>query len=278
MQRHLILPAQGKLLISTDVHGNEEDIATLEAIFVALRAQDPQTHWVILGDVVHAPDEASRRENPDLYDYPDGSMQIVDRILIQQRAHPGHVHFVLGNHDHGHVGGPHTAKFYPDEVAALESRLRPDERQRLHTLFRSALFAVAAPCGVLLTHGAPDDSLHALRALDETPLDILQMTGPQLRMMRTLLTSYGQSEPIVRALLQSLSKTLPFQLSVVIHGHDRDDSGYFYEGNHQLCPCLFGAPRQNKRYVLLDLSVRYQSAQQIRVDQELRLLYPTART
>ena len=82
------------------------------------------------------------------------------------------------------------------------------------------------------------------------------------------------SVPTVRALLDSLSKTLPFPLSVVIHGHDRDDSGYFYEGSHQLCPCLFGAPRQHKRYVLLDLSARYQSAQQIRVDEELLLLYP----
>ncbi|MFO0620522.1 MAG: metallophosphoesterase [Polyangia bacterium] len=274
MQRHLILPARGRLLVSTDVHGNEEDIATLEAIFVALRAQEPQTHWVILGDVVHAPDAASRQQRPDLYDYDDGSMQIVDRILAQQHAHPGHVHFVLGNHDHGHVGGPHTSKFYSDEVNALEDRLHRAERKRLQELFRSALFAVAAPCGVLLSHGAPDESLSDLRMLDETPLEPSQMSAMQRRMMRALLTSYGQPEPTVRALLDSLSKTLPFPLSVVIHGHDRDDSGYFYEGSHQLCPCLFGAPRQHKRYVLLDLSARYQSAQQIRVDEELLLLYP----
>lgn len=276
MQRHLILPARGRLLISTDVHGNEEDLARMEAIFVALRAQDAQTHWVILGDVVHAPDAESRQEKPDLYDYDDGSMRIVDRILSQQQASPGHVHFVLGNHDHGHVGGPHTAKFYPDEVEALEARLTAKERQRLHSLFRSALLAVAAPCGVLLTHGAPDESLSDLRTLDDTPLEISQMNAAQRWMMRTLLTSYGQSEPIVRKLLHTLSQTLPFPLSVVIHGHDRDESGYFYEGNHQLCPCIFGAPRKNKRYVLLDLSARYQSAQQIRVGEELHLLYPDA--
>ena len=123
MRRHVVLPERGVLLVSTDVHGNLADFVRLEEIFAAEIAREPETHWVILGDVVHGPDERARVSHPDWYGYADDSMAIVDRILAAEAAAPGRVHFVLGNHDHGHVGGPHTAKFHADEVAALESGL-----------------------------------------------------------------------------------------------------------------------------------------------------------
>ena len=106
MRRHLVLPARGVLLISTDVHGNAADFDRLAAIFAETRKAEPETHWVILGDVVHAPDAGARKSSPDLYDFDDGSMTIVDRILALEQVAPGRVHFVLGNHDHGHAGRP----------------------------------------------------------------------------------------------------------------------------------------------------------------------------
>src|SRR5512140_901628 len=156
MRRHLVLPARGVLLISTDVHGNLEDFERLAAVFAAERAREPETYWAILGDVVHAPDGPSRESAPALYDYADGSMAIVDRIVALREASPDHVLFVLGNHDHGHVGGPHTHKFHEDEVLALEAKLDDAQRARMRGLFQGALLAIAAPCGVLLTHGSPD--------------------------------------------------------------------------------------------------------------------------
>lgn len=273
MKRHLVLPDRGVLLVSTDVHGNEEDMRKLEEIFLAERSVEPETHWVILGDVVHAPNHEARVDRPDLYDFDDGSMRIVDRIVMLQREHDGHVHFVLGNHDHGHVGGPHPAKFYGDEVEALEAKLDANERGRLHAFLERSLLAVVARCGVLLTHGSPDETLRDVRALDDVPLSVAAMTPEQRRMMRALLTSYGQTEAIALAMLANVGRPFGFELTVVIHGHDRDESGYFREGSHQLCPCLFGAPRANKRYVRLDLGARYKNAHALREDEELRLLY-----
>jgi len=276
VRRHLILPDRGVLLISTDVHGNEEDMLALEAIFREERTRERETHWVILGDVVHAPSDSARKDRPDLYDYDDGSMRIIDRIAMLEREHAGYVHFVIGNHDHGHVGGPHPAKFYGDEVEALESKLGMSERQRLHAFLERSLYAVAAPCGVLLTHGAPDDSLTDIRLLDAVPLAVAEMTSEQRRMMRALLTSYGQPEPVAKAMLANVGHAIGLELNVVVHGHDRDESGYFREGAHQLCPCLFGAPRPNKRYLRLDLAARYKNAHALREDTEVRLLYSPA--
>lgn len=269
-----MLPPRGVLLASTDVHGDLRDFAALEAVIRDELAAEPESHWVILGDVVHAPDARARADRPDLYDFDDGSMAIVDAILRLRSEHPGRVHFVLGNHDHGHVGGPHTRKFHDDEVDALERCLTEGERRRMHGLFASALLAVAAPCGVLLCHGSPDDALVSLRALDDVPLELGALSPDQARVLQTILTSYGQPDATCRRMLEGLSRELGFPLSVVVHGHDRDEAGWFREGAHQVCPVLFGAPRAQKRYVRLDLRARYPGAAALRDGIEIRRLFP----
>ena len=261
------------LLVSTDVHGNLADFQRLEAIFAAERAREPETHWVILGDVVHGPDERARVSHPDGYGYEDESMAIVDRILAVEAAAPGRVHFVLGNHDHGHVGGPHTAKFHADEVAALESGLSEAQRGRLRGLFARAMLAAAAPCGVLMTHGSPDSSLERLDDLDEVPLELSEMSAGQARILRSLLTSYGQPEAECRTMLGNVSRASGLDLQVVVHGHDRDELGFFRESGNQVCPVIFGAAKAAKRYVRLDLSARYENAEALRDGVEIVRLY-----
>ncbi len=273
MRRHLILPARGILLVSTDVHGNLADFARLETIFREELAREPDTHWIILGDIVHAPDAGARRSDPAFYDYDDGSITIVDRILALEREAEGRVHFVLGNHDHGHVGGPHTHKFYTDEVTSLEEGLSEAQRVRMRGLFARALLAVAAPCGVLMTHGSPDASLTRLEDLDGVPLDIHAMSPAQAGMLRSLLTSYGQPDAVCKEMLDNVSRASGLPLRVVIHGHDRDEKGFFREGPHQICPVIFGARRENKRYLRLDLASRYDDAEALRDGVEIVRLY-----
>ncbi len=264
--------------MSTDVHGNAADFARVEDLFREERAREPATHWVILGDVVHAPDQASRLSSPELYDYDDGSIEIVDRILTLEREHEGHVHFVLGNHDHGHVGGPHTRKFFADEVTSLEDGLSAAQRTRLRELFARALLAVAAPCGILMTHGSPDTSLTKLEDLDDVPLDIHAMSAEQARMLRALLTSYGQPDHVCSEMLRNVSRASGLDLRVVVHGHDRDEKGFFREGAHQVCPVIFGAARVNKRYLKLDLASRYDRAEALRDGVEIARLHVSPRS
>lgn len=271
--RHRVLPTRGQLIVSTDVHGHGEDMRRLEARFRAALERSGEAHWVILGDLVHAPCEEARGDHPDLYDYPDESMALCDQVLRLQAEFPERVHYVLGNHDHGHVGGPHTSKFYPDEVEALEDRLSPAQRQRMAQLFSAALLAVVAPCGLLLCHGSPDEALVDVRLLDEIPLDIDQAQPTQRAVLRTLLTSYGQTDDVARCMLARVSASGGWDLRVVVHGHDRDERGYFHEGETQLCPVLFGAPREEKRYLQVDLAARYHRASDLRDGHEIRRLY-----
>lgn len=275
-RRTSILPGRGVLMISTDLHGNWGDFAALRARFVAELAAEPATHWAILGDAVHGPSPEARARRPDLYDYDDLSAEIVSAVLELQRAHPGQVHYVLGNHDHGHVGGRRTAKFYPDEVAALERRCTPAQLADLRALFEPALLAIAAPCGVLLSHGSPDDRLQRFADLDGVRLDPRDNDPYHRHLLASVLGSYGQRDEVSARLLARVTATA-VPVSVVIHGHDRDEEGWFTSGAHQCCPVLFGAPRENRRYVRLDMSAQYRSAADLRDGIEvLRLHAPAA--
>lgn len=268
-RRTTILPGRGTLLVSTDLHGNADDFMALRTRFLV---DGPDTHWVLLGDAVHGPSPEARARRPDLYDYEDMSAEIVAEIFDLQRAHPGRVHYVLGNHDHGHVGGPHTAKFYPDEVVALERRCTPAQLAALRSVFSSALLAVVAPCGVFLSHGSPDDRLADFADLERVSLVPRDNDEYCRHLLASILRSYGQRDEVSAALLARVSATA-CPVSVVIHGHDRDEQGWFASGAHQVCPVLFGAPRQERRYVRLDLSARYTCAADLRDGIELRRVH-----
>jgi hypothetical protein len=272
MRRWLLLPERGTLLVSTDLHGNGDDFRALRDRYLALRQSDPHACWAILGDLVHAPDETARQRLPELYGYADESLGIVEGVLELQAAYPGQVFFVLGNHDHGHVGGPHTRKFHPDEVAHLEGQIGNDGVRSLRRLFEPALLALVAPCGVLLAHGSPDDALRTLEDLNDVELSPARNDTYHAHLLDSFLNSYGQSEDVTARLLARLSEHGP-PLALVIHGHDRDESGFFTEGGNQLCPVIFGAPRQNKRYVVLQLGARYAGPDDVRDGVEIRRLY-----
>lgn len=268
-KRTTVLPDRGVAIVNTDVHGNLDDIRAVRRVF---EASDPDAHWVILGDLVHGPDDQARSEDPGIYGYPDESMRVVQEVLDAGEKSPGRVHFVLGNHDHGHVGGPHTRKFHRDEVAHLEESLSLEEKNALRGLFSNALLAVLSPCGVFLSHGSPPDDLRHIEDLDRIQ-DFGAPGDPYLtKVLAGFLTHYGQRDDVsARFLAAASAGGVPAR--VVVHGHDRDERGFFYEGQRQLCLCIFGAPRHEKRYLRLDLAGHYQQATDLRDGVEIVRLH-----
>jgi len=270
-----VLPDHGQLLISTDLHGNRADFERLRERFLALReaADDPSTiHWALLGDLVHGPSDRARERDPVRFGYADESPWLVERLIELRERWPDNVHLLLGNHDHGHIGGPHTHKFHSDEVVALERRMSPEAIAAMRGLFRGALLAVAAPCGLLMCHGAPDDQLDSLATFDAIdPSDEPDLA--RRSMLRSLLTSYGQPGPTVAALLRQLSSP-DLSLRVLVHGHDVDLGGWYAEHGNQACPVLFGAPPSERRYLLVDLAACYVCAEDLREGVEVLRLYP----
>jgi predicted phosphodiesterase len=254
------------VLVSTDLHGDLDAFNALQARFLALQAADPESHWVQLGDLVHGPDARAAQEEPEVYGYPDRSWEVVHGFLEAQGRYPKNVHFVLGNHDYGHLGGMHTAKFHPDEVEHLEGPMMPGARELLRAFFRRALLAVVTPCGAFLTHGSPDDLLPDLATLDA--MDVPPSRERDRRILRSFLWAYGQPREVTERLLATVSRA-GTAVRMVLHGHDKDPSGWFTEGGNQGCPVIFGAPRERRRCVLLDLTARYRGVDDLRDGFEL---------
>lgn len=133
---------------------------------------------------------------------------------------------------------------------------------------------MAAPCGVFLSHGSPDDTLENLADLDRFE-DLSAPPDPKLAAAaRSFLTHYGQPDAKCARFLERMTATSGLPLRVVVHGHDRTESGFFYEGERQVCLCIFGAPRPAKRCLVLDLGARYERAIDLRDGEEIQKLYP----
>ncbi len=275
-RRVRILPASGTLLVSTDLHGNLADLRAMTAIFRSCLERDSATQWVILGDSVHGPSASAASLRPSLYGYVDHSAQVVSELAGLAERHPGRLHYVLGNHDHGHIGGRHTAKFHDDEVEVLERQLSEADRARMRSLFEAALLAVVAPCGLLLTHGAPDDSLTDLADLDAVDWRPERNDAYHADLLESFLWHYGQQCDTTAHLLEAASRGLDWELTVNVHGHDRDESGWYTDYGNQACPVIFGAPPEAKRYLRVDLAGSYEAAEDLRLDHEVLRLHPEA--
>lgn len=269
--RVLRLPPRGRCLVSTDLHGDLEAFCALRDRFAALLRDHPESHWVQLGDWVHGPDDDTRTYEPRLYGYPDRSWDVLEALWEAQSRWPGRVHGVLGNHDMAHLGGRRTRKFHPDEAAFLEASLSPAQRDTLRARLGAMLLAVVTPCGPLLTHGAPDRRVLSLAQLDRMPLP--PATADDQRALDSVLWSYGQAPDEMSALLARLSAE-GTPLTFVLHGHDKDEAGWFAEGDNQGCPVIFGAPRAARRCVVLDLEGSYPDVRALREGVEILPVHP----
>jgi hypothetical protein len=275
MAEVLRLPDHGRLLVCTDLQGCLRDYYKIVDWLMKARAETKgDAHIIFTGDLVHGP-HIERDDWPDFLGeyYWDQSGELVDEFVALKKRYPDYVHALLGNHEHGHIGGPHTAKFAADEVALLEYDLGPERSARLQDIFNTFALAAVAPCGAVFTHGAPAADIADIAEIEsvnvnnfecESPLDILDVPvlGP------ILWARSAQSER-ARAFVRAMGGTIS------IYGHDVIPSGFERVGDEQIVVSTsFGVFDSNKVYLDLDLGARYQSVHELRIGREIRPLYP----
>src|SRR5215831_5887639 len=168
MSRVVTLPDHGVLVAATDLHGNLADFRAVVARFLAV----PDSVLVVCGDLVHGPaiPGSAWPEHLGTF-YTDQTPQLLDEAQRLQRAYPGRVHYLLGNHEHAHLGGPRLGKFHPDEAAHLEQRYREGGFEPVRRWLAQWPWAAVAPAaGLVLTHAAPHAQITSAADLDATPL------------------------------------------------------------------------------------------------------------
>jgi Calcineurin-like phosphoesterase len=267
------LPASGTIFVATDLQGNVRDFDRIAAIFEAREAEYGDAHLLITGDLVHGPEYSREQWPPHLGSYYVGdSGSLLERAEALQARHAGRVHYLLGNHEHAHVGGPVVGKFFPDEAARLEQLLGAERTERVRTWLRDwPLVAVAPRAGLCFLHAAPGAPLAHRDELDTLPVDGGPGADPTLaHLLVALLWSRGATLERARSFLRAVGP----DLTAAVHGHDVVREGYAVE--HEACLCMsssFGCYDGDKVYLRWDLSERAPSAEAL-VRQGLCRLWP----
>lgn len=240
----------------------------------ALLEYDGDAHVLFTGDLIHGP-HIDPEDWPDFLGeyYRDASGEVILAYAALAAQYPGRIHSLLGNHEHGHIGGPHTAKFAADEVALLEQILGPSATARMRGIIHTFALAAVSRCGAVFTHGAPAaqiDTLAELEAADlsgagyASPLDVLDTP-----IVGKVLWARSATQTEARRFVRAMGGTL------CIYGHDVIPEGYECVGDEQMVVSTsFGVFDTNKVYVSLDLAARYQSVFDLRIGKELLPLYP----
>jgi Calcineurin-like phosphoesterase len=275
MARVLRLPDHGRLLVCTDLQGCMRDWKRVVSLFEqALLDYEGNAHVLFTGDLIHGP-HIDPEDWPDFLGeyYRDASGELMSEYAGLAAQYPGRVHALLGNHEHGHIGGPHTAKFAADEVALLEQILGPAATARMCGIIHTFALAAVSKCGVVFTHGAPAaqvDSLAEIEAADlsgahhASPLDVLDTP-----IVGKILWARSATDVEAKRFLRAVNG------AIAIYGHDVIPEGFETVGDCQMVVSTsFGVFDSNKIYVSLDLGARYRSVHDLRIGHELLPLYP----
>src|SRR5882672_451686 len=234
MARVIRLPDKGRLLVCTDLQGCMRDYLRMVELFEqALHDRNGDAHLLFTGDLIHGP-HIEPEDWPDFLGeyYRDASGDVMIAYAGLASQYPGRVHALLGNHEHGHIGGPHTAKFAADEVALLEHILGPTATARMRGIIHTFALAAVSKCGAVFTHGAPAaviDSVSDLEAADlsgaayASPLDVLDTP-----VVGKVLWARSATEQEARRFLKAMSGT------IAIYGHDVIPEGYEVSGDTQM--------------------------------------------
>jgi hypothetical protein len=268
--RVLTLPEHGTLVAATDLHGNLADYHAVVDRFGSL----PDSYLVLCGDLVHGPAIAPDDWPEHLGDhYVDESVRLLDEAYELWQRFPDRVTFLLGNHEHAHLGGPVLSKFHADEARHLEQTHGRFDPVR-EWMRNWPLAAVAPRAGLALTHAAPhaviatpaDLDLIDLDGYGATPLHEMADSGP----LGALLWARTTTSERARAFLGVLG------CRVGAFGHDVVREGHLVEREPLLCfSTSFGCHDGDKVYLEWDLAEPATSAAAVAAA-GLRRLHPHA--
>ena len=276
MSRVITLPDRGVLVAATDLHGNLRDFRTVVARFRTLRSGGADPHLVLCGDLVHGPAiaETAWPEHLGTF-YQDQTPELLAEAEQLQRDFPGRIHYLLGNHEHAHLGGPRLDKFHPDEAAALEHRYAAGWFEPVRDWLASWPWVAVAPtAGLVLTHAAPHAEITTADDLDQVRLGGYEHVAlhdmPGAGPLGALLWARTTTPERAHAFLRALGP----RASVAVYGHDPIREGHVVEHEPLLCVSTsFGCHDGDKVYLEWDLAVPATGAEQV-ARTGLRPLYP----
>jgi hypothetical protein len=269
------LPDRGRLIVATDLQGNVADFERVAAAFRKAAAEPDGAALVVTGDLVHGPEipEGHWPEYLGTYFRAD-SKRLLELAQELSEEHPGRVHYLLGNHEHAHVGGPVVSKFFANEALRLERLMGAERSAFVRDWFKSwPLVAIARRAGILMLHAAPNATLSSPADLDRVRLD---PPGGAEGVVDEVLAEVLWARTASESRAWSFLRVFDPGLAVAVYGHDVARGGYEIDREPLLCiSTSFGCFDGDKLYLEWDLARPAKSAHEVAAH-GLRPLYPEA--
>jgi hypothetical protein len=163
MKRILKLPANGSLLVITDLHGNGKDFKKYENIWN--KSLYNGNHVILTGDVIHAYNSSI-----------DYSVEILESVM--EYCEDENFHLLLGNHEWCHIvdepvyKGLFNQKEDFEELLKLKFGYRWVEKLDEYVdFFKTLPFAAKTNNGILISHAGPPKDLPNLEKLENLATD-----------------------------------------------------------------------------------------------------------
>lgn len=278
VRRSVVLPDRGKLIVATDLQGHVNDFDRVATVFEEAAQGPDGAVLVITGDLVHGP-ELAEEDWPEYLGsfYHGDSVGVLERALELQSRYPGRVHYLLGNHEHAHIGGPIVAKFFPDEALRLEDLLGAERTLAMREWFKTWPFVALAPqAGLVMLHAAPHARITSIDELDALQFDNSNgLTLEEMAARGTLgALLWARTTSSERA--WSFLKAIHPDATVAVYGHDVARWGFAIDREPLLCVSTsFGCFDGDKLYLEWDLAEPAKNALDV-ARRGLRPLYPDA--
>ncbi|MCC6644388.1 MAG: metallophosphoesterase [Polyangiaceae bacterium] len=257
MARVVDLPSRGTLLIATDLQGNVADWLAVERRFLELHAAREDAFLVVTGDLVHGPELDPDEWPAQLGSYYHGdSAEVLSRAERLQRQFPGQVVYLLGNHEHAHVGGPTVGKFFTDEAARLEELMGARRSSEVRAWLRTwPLVAVAPRARICMLHAAPHANISSRDDVERVELGSLAGLDAESVTSRSVLGAILWARSTTRERARAFLRALGPALTTAIYGHDVVREGLAVEDASRVClSTSFGCHDGDKMVVEWDLS------------------------
>lgn len=155
-EKFIQLPAEGRLLVVTDLHGDLQDY---EKYLKLWDCNDPNFHLVFVGDFIHS-----------IYE-DDGSIEIIEDVIEKNNKYPN-FHPLLGNHEWSHIVGSPVFKGYNNQTQDFEDlivqkkgTLEPFLSEYIE-FFESMPYFVKTANGLFISHAGPSKYIHTLNAFN----------------------------------------------------------------------------------------------------------------
>jgi hypothetical protein len=278
----LHLPSTGKLVVSTDLHGNLIDFKKLQKLYEeAAEENDGDVYMLLCGDLIHGP-IYTRKNWPRRLGtyYPDQSVELIEAFITMRQKFPGRIFAILGNHEHSHLGGPQTRKFHkiPSETEFFELTAGKERMDIFRALFASFPILSVAGKGIVFTHGAPrvlTATLDEIARVDYFDVNVKKINEMfNIPILGELLWCRQAGPLVIRRFLKNIEVDSQ-RNGVVLYGHDPISSGYVVRSPEQICfSTSFGLKNKNKIFLEIDLSREFKTAYDLRPGIELKHLYP----